>query len=287
VRGLILIVLVAALAAAPAGSSGTRETSATPTGKIVFSTRFWPKDERIVDNWEIFAVNAAGGRPANFTRNPRCNEVSPVFSHDGRWIAFVCGAGQTSRVVVMRHDRSARRTVIRMPSGDLAWSADDRQLAFAGARGISVVNADGKGLRRLSAGRDTSPSWSADGKTIAFSREARGASHVFRMRVDGTGQRHLAERAERPEFSPDGKTIAFLRNGSVWLMDADGGRQRRLPRGHRSGLFDLTWSPDGRYLAYLYQHWGIHVVAVDGTSRRRVVYRLDSLDIDWGPKRPS
>ena len=275
----MLIALVAALGAAPAGSSGTRETSSTPTGKIVFSTRFWPRDERIVDNWEIFAVNAAGGRPVNLTRNPRCSEVAPAWSHDGRWIAFVCGNG----LAVMRHDRSAHRTVIRGRVGDLAWSADDRQLAFAGARGISVVNADGKGLRRLSAGRDASPSWSADGKTIAFSREVRGASHVFQMRVDGTGQRHLTGRAERPEFSPDGRTIAFLRNGSVWLMDADGGRQRRLPRGHRSGLRYVTWSPDGRYLAYMYQHWGIHVIAVDGTSRRRLVYRLDSLDIDWGP----
>jgi Tol biopolymer transport system component len=275
----MLIALVAALAAAPAGSSGRRETRATPTGKIVFSTRFWPKDERIVDNWEIFAVNAAGGRPVNLTRNPRCSEGAPAWSHDGRWIAFVCGNG----LVVMSHDRSARRIVLRLPAADLAWSIDDRQLAFAGARGISVVNADGKGLRRLSRRRDASPSWSADGKTIAFSREVRGVSHVLRMRVDGTGQRHLAGRAERPEFSPDGRTIAFLRNGSVWLMDADGGRQRRLPRGHRSGLRDLTWSPDGRYLAYMYQHWGIHVIAVDGTSRRRVVYRLDSLDIDWGP----
>src|ERR687897_2822790 len=143
----------------------------------------------------------------------------------------------------MRYDTRARRTVLRLPRqrlDDLAWSPDDRQLAFAGGQGIRVVNLDGKGLRRLSRGRDSSPTWSPDGKTVAFSRELRGVSQVLQMRADGTGHRRIATRAERPAFSPDGATIAFLRNGSIWLMDAEGGRHRRSPRGrvwsHRFGL---------------------------------------------------
>ncbi|MGH3080342.1 MAG: hypothetical protein ACRDNH_04295 [Gaiellaceae bacterium] len=46
-RGLTLIVVVAALATAPAASSRTHE-SATPTGRIAYAPRFYPKD-----NWEI------------------------------------------------------------------------------------------------------------------------------------------------------------------------------------------------------------------------------------------
>jgi Tol biopolymer transport system component len=281
VRALTLTLVVAALAAAPAGSSGTRETSPKPTGIIAYAPRFYPKDDRISDNWEIFTVNAAGGRSVNLTRHPS-DEYAPAWSHDGRWIAFVC-AGRF--VVVMRHDRGARRTVLRLRPqrvDDLAWSPDDRQLAFAGDQGIRVVNSDGKGLRRLSRGRDSSPTWSRDGQTIAFSRELRGVSHVLHMRADGTGHRRIAARAERPAFSADGATIAFLRNGSIWLMDANGDRQRRLPRAG-SGHSDLAWSPDGRYLPYQYQHYELHVIALDGTIRRRVPsYGADITGIDWG-----
>jgi Tol biopolymer transport system component len=276
----MLIGIVAALGVAPAGSSETRETSPKPTGRIAYAPRFWPKDQRIGDNWEIFTVNPAGGRSVNLTRNP-CSEYAPAWSHDGRWIAFVCSNG----VAVMRHDRRGRRIVVRLPNqrlDDVAWSTDDRQLAFAGAQGIRVVNSGGKGLRRLTRGRDSSPTWSRDGQTIAFSRESRGVSHVLQIRADGTGHRRLATRAERPAFSPDGATIAFLRNGSIWLMDADGGRQRRLPRAG-SGHVDLAWSPDGRYLAYQYQHYELHVVALDGMTRRLVPsYGADITGIDWG-----
>jgi Tol biopolymer transport system component len=281
----MLIVLVAALATAPAGSSETRGTSPKPTGRIAYAPRFYPKDDRISDNWEIFTLNPAGGRSVNLTRHP-CSEYSPAWSHDGRRIAFVCN----KTLVVMRHDRRARRIVLRLPPNrldDPAWSPDDRQLAFAGARGIRVVNLDGKRLRRLSGGRDASPTWSRDGKTIVFSRESRGVSHVFQMRADGTGHRRIAARAERPAFSPDGATIAFLRNGSIWLMDSNDGRQRRLPRAG-TGHYDLAWSPDGRYLVYQYQYRELHVIALDGTTRRLLPsYGVDIGGLDWGPNPPS
>jgi Tol biopolymer transport system component len=273
-RALTLALLLGLLPAAPAAS----KQQARPPGRIAYAPRFLPKD-----NWEIFTVNAAGGRTVNLTRSP-CSEYAPSWSHDGRWIAFACS--NTNNVLVMGHDRRGRRTVIRRRNQlfeDLAWSHDDRQLAFAGNQGIHVVNTDGTGLRRLSRGRDASPTWSPDGRTIVFSRLVRGVSHVLRMRADGTGHRRLASRAARPSLSPDGRTIAFLRGlGSIWLMDADGSQQRRLPRAG-DGL-DLSWSPDGRYLAYQSHHYEISVIAIDGTGRRLLpTYGADISGMDWGP----
>jgi Tol biopolymer transport system component len=147
----MVLVPVAMLAAAPTGSSGTHVTSPKPTGRIAYAPRYYPKDDRIVDSWEIFSVNAAGGTSVNLTRNT-CDEYAPAWSRDGRRIAFVCNSGPSYGLVVMRHDRRARRTVVRLRNqrlGDLAWSPDDRQLAFAGDRGIRVVNSDGKSLHRM------------------------------------------------------------------------------------------------------------------------------------------
>jgi Tol biopolymer transport system component len=133
-RGLTLLIAIAIFAAASAGS-----TSTGPTGRIAYAPRFLP-----TDNWEIFTVNAAGGRTVNLTRNPRCHETSPAWSHDGRWIAFMCAG----RLVVMRDDRRARRTVVRLRGqfllGDPAWSPDDRQLAFPGSTASGSSTSTGR-----------------------------------------------------------------------------------------------------------------------------------------------
>jgi Tol biopolymer transport system component len=286
VRRLIVIAVVSGtMAVAPTAASRPTLTASAPQGRIAYAPRVYPKDQRIVDNWEIYTVNAAGGRSLNLTRHP-CDDGAPAWSHDGRSIAFVCSNSRGARLVVMQRDTRARRTALRLRAmGDLAWSPDDRQLAFAGYRGIRVVNADGTGLRTLSRGQDSSPTWSADGKAIAFSREVRSeVFDVLRMRADGTGQRRIASNAEAPAFSPDGRSIAFLRGlGSIWLMDADGARQRRLPLAG-DGHFDLAWSPDGRYLAFQHQHYELYVIALDGTRRRLLpTYGADISGMDWGP----
>jgi Tol biopolymer transport system component len=273
-RALTLALLVGVLSAGPAAS----QQEAKPIGRIAYAPRIFPK--KTTDNWEIYAVSPSGGRSINLTRGG-CNEGQPAWSHDGLAIAFTCLPHPHTTIDVMSRDRRSRRTILEIRRGlvgGLAWSPDDRRLAFAGG-GIKVVNADGTGLRRVTHGPDGSPSWSADGRTIVFGRRGQ----IFRVRADGTGLRRLA-RGSRPQLSPDGRTIAYLGgHGGVWLMDADGSRRRRL---HRAGDANeaVAWSPDGRFLAYQFQHSEIYVIAVDGTRPRLLPTQgSDFSGIDWGP----
>ncbi len=287
----LLTLVVAAsttLTLAPFAASGADRSATEPQGRIAYSARFWPKDWRIVDNWEVFLLQVGDSKSVRLTRNPRCDEVSPAWSGDGRWIAFACGWGPSAGISVIRSDGSRRRSVVRLPNRrpeGVAWSADDRKLAFALGSGIWTVNVDGTSLRRVSRGKDGSPTWSGDSQTIVFEREARG---VYQMKANGSDQRRIAAGASSPTWSPDGRTIAFLRSGSIWLMDA-GGTHKRRPLGlPRSGISSVVWSPDGRYLAYeRYERpatRGVHVIALDGTQRRHVLWAADPpLGYAWGP----
>jgi Tol biopolymer transport system component len=121
------------------------------------------------------------------------------------------------------------------------------------------MNADGSGQRRLTSGaaRDLAPSWSPDGRTIAFDRRVgRGSGvsyEIYVMNADGSSQRPLA-RGTEPRWSPDGKKIAYSRavgngvgrapdNWEIFVMNADGTDQQNVTRNRRWDESWLAWSP--------------------------------------------
>ena len=93
----------------------------------------------------------------------------------------------------------------------------------AAAVAILTMNADGSGLKQLTqkkkptSAEDHMPSWSPDGKRIAFQRynttaQPAAVSAIYVMNVDGTQLRRLTPRsmdASNPKWSRDGTRIAF------------------------------------------------------------------------------
>jgi Tol biopolymer transport system component len=126
---------------------------------------------------------------------------------------------------------------------------------------IYLVRLDGTRLARLThfPGWEESPSWSPDGKKIAFTRYPEGSTYgedasVWVMNADGSGEQRLTSRGcGAPSWSPDGTTIAFTRilstsTREVVVMNADGSGKRAVVRneGHQDEL--PVWTPDGRIL---------------------------------------
>jgi Tol biopolymer transport system component len=134
----------------------------------------------------------------------------------------------------------------------------------AGSRGtgwgptIVSVREDGTGRRVLGAGFD--PAWSPDGRRLAFAR----GSEIWVMNADGGNKRRLTHNTlwdGTPTWSPDGTSIVFVRGrlfvprdaqptADLWVMQADGTRQRQLTRTAELEL-DPAWSPRGDRLAFL------------------------------------
>ena len=105
------------------------------------------------------------------------------------------------------------------------------------------------------------PMWSSDGQWVIFQSDREGDLAVFRVRADGsTGK---VERLTRPEAgtthvpeasSPDGKVLLFSSTkGSEVTLEALSlidGTVKPLPGLKTDRLFNATFSPDGRHLAY-------------------------------------
>lgn len=112
-------------------------------------------------------------------------------------------------------------------------------------------------------GDEISPSFSPDGKQVAFAwrREDEDKFSIYRMPVGGGRAQRLTDGTRNdfsPIWSPDGREIAFVRRqagqpSSIQLMPASGGVARKLTdllRTPWNMSRDLAWSADSKWLAY-------------------------------------
>jgi Tol biopolymer transport system component len=231
--------------------------------------------------------------PSSCDRHPLSD---PAVSPNGTPVAFDAG---TSLGVVGIDGRGFRLLPARTADdGQPAFAPTGTQLVFTGARGDLWIRdlADDSSARQLVRGA-SSPAWSTH-DWIAFVR----AEAIYRVRPDGRGLRRLARNGSAPTWSPDGTRLAFTRSsrsrhgrivrlGGLFVVDADGGHLRRLPRQERDAdsFVDLAWSPDGRRLLA----FDDAVIAVDLSGRMRHGFGVEDYDgansidsiygVDWRP----
>lgn len=126
-----------------------------------------------------------------------------------------------------------------------------------------------------------SPTWSADGRFVAYATYANRRAAVFRQDV-GSGVRQLVSSFPglngAPAFSPDGNRMALVLskdgNPDVYVMDLAGGPPRRLSQ-HYAIDTEPTWSPDGRYVYFTSDRSGgpqIYRVPASGGAEERVTF---------------
>jgi Tol biopolymer transport system component len=157
---------------------------------------------------EISVMNSDGSEQRRLTRN-KVGDRNPVWSPDGRRIAYE----SNWQIWVMNADGSGQRRLTHNGGRNFnpAWSPDGRRIAFerrlgryqevdwcSGCGGalffeVHVMNADGSGQRQLTpeGARNRAPSWSPDGRKIAFVSNRNGNQEIYAMNADGSGQRNL------------------------------------------------------------------------------------------------
>lgn len=192
----------------------------------------------------------------------------PVWSPDGRSVAYFDGTDNLTDIYVMSADGSRPRRLTDNPAADYQpqWSPDGSQLAFVSERdsnsNLYLVGADGAGLRRLTS--DPAPeenlSWAPDGKHVAYVSYRDGAdplaigignAEIYTVEI-ATGQTvNISQNSAwdgDPAWSRDGNWIAFTRrtdHGDLWVMRPDGSGQAMLPGEPTPGFNDCcpVWRP--------------------------------------------
>ena len=182
-------------------------------------------------------------------------------------------------------------------------SANTPRIAFHSNRdgnwNIYLMNPDGTGQTRLTddPAADSWPSWSPDGRRIAFisSRDDpdpdddESVWEIYLMNADGSDQTRLTFDSawhSLPRWSPDGRRIAFQShqdsNWEIYVMIADGSGQTRVTN---NSVVDgvPSWSPDSQRIAFhttIDENAEIYVAMLDGPDLANL---SDNAANDWSP----
>jgi Tol biopolymer transport system component len=292
VRKLIPIAGVAALAGLTlsisvvgGGAAAGLALEAQSRGTIVF-TRDSPEDS------EIYAVNPDGTGLTQLTDNTN-GDYGPIPSPDGKLIAFKAD----EKATLMNPDGSGQRPLTGCSSfAPGGWSPDSSKLVceVGYEEGLAVADAASGVITPLTRSGGH-PSWSPDGRTIAYIDGER----LWTVPAAGGARRRIGNRKidedEAPSWSPDSRRLAYVGSGGtgfrqdLFTIGADGSGERRLVR-RVSDFQTPAWSPAGSLIAFVRElpHYvgAVYTVRPDGTGLRRVSVSTggeSSLNPSWSP----
>ncbi len=183
-----------------------------PNGKrAVFSVR-----------GDIFSIPAEHGATRNLTNTQNADEDHPVFSPDGKTVAYTTDSNGNQQIATRPAEGGAEKLLTSFTSGYLYG-----------------------------------PVWSPDGKTLAFSD---GAHKLWIVPAAGGAPRQVAQdkltEIHDQAFSPDSRWLAFSmafhdhqRRRDLYLFEIASGKLTRLGAGDSTDANPI-WSPDGKYLYF-------------------------------------
>ena len=176
-------------------------------------------------------------------------------------------------------------------NGDIAWSQYVGMVAsdnFIDTRDLGLITS--KFNPDVTFNNDQHPTWSPDGKKIAFSSTRHGSQEIYVIML--TADRPIsritnnAAADKEPAWSPDGTKLHLLRIvraiAEICIMNTDGSSQNCITKSAASDS-EPAWSPDGKKIAFTSNRDGnaeIYVMNTDGTSQTRITMNAAS---DSGP----
>ena len=137
-------------------------------------------------------------------------------------------------------------------------------------------------------GLEITPSFSPDGRMIAYAAGQPGRTRIMVRHVSGGDAIELAS-GLAPQWSPDGSKLVYADTAGIAVIPVFGGTPQRLVKNpEKEYSVSPVWSHDGKYLAYAQVRaiggFGtIWIANADGTQPRKVRDTNEPHAISWSP----
>ena len=238
--------------------------------------------DKSIDRYELWIANLHGGaKPRRLYGAPNVEWLEPHdWSPDGKWVAVLLSFKDLTRqlAVVSVSDGTVRPIKSgRWPDGDTRafFSPDGKYIAYdlpqesVKANDVWVAAVDGSRDARVVAhrGNDAVMGWSPDGKHLVYTSERLYCTALFSVEIrDGVTQglpkAILPDMGLIDSLGITGKGSLFYvtqrgrRGGSIQVaeFDLESGAvnsPRDVSTSPQEDNVNPSWSPDGRYLAYV------------------------------------
>ncbi|MBI2876494.1 MAG: PD40 domain-containing protein [Candidatus Tectomicrobia bacterium] len=214
-------------------------------------------------NRDIWVMGRDGTNLKRLTSST-ADEYNPVFSPDGKKIAYVSEENANRDIWVMNADGSGKAplTTDKGTEQDPAWSRDGTKIAFSALRlqsggnfDIWIMESDGSSPQRLTkmGGNEAAPDWHPDGKHIAFHSDEGNNLNIYVIDLKGEDVIKIVgtpKQEIRPVWSPSGTKIAYYAwdkdhpqdQAEIWIANIDGSEPYQLTKGAPNE--NPRWSPD-------------------------------------------
>jgi Tol biopolymer transport system component len=252
---------------------------------------------------QLFAMDLQRGLTATFTDGRMPNASRPLWSPDGRLLAFVSldepYISNAGNIFVIDMDTNAQRRVALQELASwetfiqtLAWSPDGAHLAVVGligsAWGLFVADVNTGDLRQVSDTAGAQVVWSPDGRQIAMN--VFGANRgLYVVNANGSNLRLRVEDTiwiGSQAWSPDGNRIVYSSLSGIHVVTIDGENitQQRI----RSTGYLPAWSPDGTRIAFAETglRADLYSMNPDGSDAQRLLVGGSDWfvhDLAWSP----
>ena len=256
------------------GMHRVAEPQISSDGKWVAYTVTTPDMDANRGASNIWIVSTAGGAEMQLTRSG--HDSSPVWSPDGKTLAFLSSRNGSSQVYLLSMDGGEAHPLTKLSTGAdiVKWSPDGKTLAFTSSVYPDCKDDDCNSKRDAEKEKDKVKAHVAERLLYRhWTHWSEGKrSHLFVVPADGSAAPHdltLGADYDIPpderggpgdiNFSPDSKEICFTAvtdkmeaistNADLFIVSVAGGETKRITT--QQG-FDgnPVYSPDGKFIAY-------------------------------------